>query len=190
MDWKSVQQRLGVTADGVPGPATYTALFRAMGADANVGASLGRAAAQNFPECGITTALRIAHFLAQSAHETGGYRFFVEIWGPTAAQRGYEGRRDLGNTQPGDGVRYKGRGIFQLTGRANYAHYGLADTPEKAADPEIALRIACQYWRERGMAATADADDIRATTRKVNGGTVGLLDRTARLNKAKGILGC
>jgi putative chitinase len=66
----------------------------------------------------VTTPLRQAAFLAQLAHESGQFRFMEEIWGPTPAQRRYEGRRDLGNIQPGDGFRYKGRGPIQITGRA------------------------------------------------------------------------
>jgi putative chitinase len=73
-------------------------------------------------ERGITTPLRQAHFLAQVGHETGELRYIEEI----ASGAAYEGRRDLGNTEPGDGVRFKGRGLIQLTGRANYAKYGLA----------------------------------------------------------------
>lgn len=189
IDWKPIQERLGLMVDGVAGPKTYGALFAGMGAKPDVAAGLGAAAARYMPQYGINTALQVAHFLAQAAHETGCFRFFTEIWGPTPAQRGYEGRTDLGNTQPGDGRRYLGRGIFQLTGRANYTAHGLADTPEKAAEPETAMLVACEYWQARRIGAAADADDVRAVTRKINGGFNGLNARTDMLKKAKGLMG-
>lgn len=139
----------------------------------------------------INTALREAHFWAQAAHETGGFKFMHEIWGPTDAQKRYEGRKDLGNTEPGDGKRYAGRGIFQLTGRANYKKYGeilgidLVGDPDKAADPETSLRIACEYWKSRNINACADKDDVVAVTKKINGGTNGIADRRVCLATAK-----
>src|SRR5690606_26808719 len=75
---------------------------------------------------GIVTALQKAHFLAQVAHESAGFTRTREIWGPTTAQRRYEGRIDLGNVFPGDGSKYRGRGLIQITGRANYGQYSRA----------------------------------------------------------------
>ncbi len=152
---------------------------------------LAKVAPDVLAEYEINTPLREAHFWAQAAHETGGFRFMREIWGPTDAQKRYEGRKDLGNTEPGDGKRYAGRGIFQLTGRANYKKYGeilgvdLVNDPEKAADPEISLRIACEYWKARKINACADQDDIVAVTKKINGGTNGIADRRTCLAVAK-----
>ncbi len=140
----------------------------------------------------ITTRLRLCHFLAQAAHETDGFRTLEEYGGPSYFQR-YEGRQDLGNTQAGDGVRYHGRGIFQLTGRANYRRFGkilginLEGAPERAKEPEISLAVAFAYWSERAINAAADADDIAAVTRLINGGRNGLAERTRYLEKAKGI---
>ena len=193
MDWKPIQSRLGVVADGIAGPKTYAALFRAMGARDNADA-MGKQAARDFALYGLTTPLRIAHFMAQAAHETGGFKWLREIWGPTPAQLRYEGRADLGNTQPGDGKRFMGRGIFQLTGRANYERAGkaigqpLASQPELAERPDIAVTTACDYWQSRGLSALTDQDDVLAVTKKVNGGTNGLADRKVQLAKAKAIL--
>ncbi|MBX9910493.1 MAG: peptidoglycan-binding protein [Beijerinckiaceae bacterium] len=144
------------------------------------------------PSAGMTTRLRICHFLAQAAHETDRFRTLEEYGGPAYFAR-YEGRRDLGNTQSGDGARYHGRGIFQLTGRANYRRFGeaigvdLEREPERAKEAEISLRVALAYWRERGCNAAADADDVVAVTKLINGGRNGLPERTRLLAVAKGI---
>lgn len=133
----------------------------------------------------IDTPLRMAHFWAQASHECAGFKTMFEYWGPTKAQARYEGRKDLGNLTPGDGYLFRGRGIFQLTGRANYAAMSkkigldLVAEPDLAANPETALRIACEYWRTRGLNKLADANDIEAITRKINGGLNGLADRRA-----------
>lgn len=149
----------------------------------------------------INTPLRQAHFFAQLSHESGGFQFAKEIWGPTAAQKRYEGRQDLGNTQPGDGSRYRGRGPMQVTGRANYREFTdwirgrLNDAPDFEAEPQKleefpwALLGAFWYWETRGINRLADADDVVAVTRKINGGTNGLADRKAALKRAKAALG-
>ena len=140
----------------------------------------------------VTTPRRICHFLAQAAHETDGFRTLEEYGGPAYFIR-YEGRRDLGNTQAGDGIRYHGRGIFQLTGRANYRRFGrpigidLEAEPERAKEPETSLRVAFAYWTERAINPAADADDIERVTKLINGGRNGLAERTRYLEKAKGI---
>ncbi|HEY1607423.1 MAG TPA: peptidoglycan-binding protein [Allosphingosinicella sp.] len=137
----------------------------------------------------IDTLLRVAHFLAQVAHESDGFCTTEEY----ASGRAYEGRKDLGNTQPGDGVRFKGRGLIQLTGRHNYDVYGtligvdLIDDPTQAADPATSLLLACEYWNRTagGLSRFADQDDIVRITRAINGGLNGLDDRRAYLAKAK-----
>ena len=147
--------------------------------------ALGQVADDILEEYQINTPLRIAHFWAQASHECAGFKTMHEYWGPTPAQRRYEGRKDLGNTQSGDGKRYMGRGIFQLTGRANYREYGrrlgldLEGKPELAADPVNALRIACEYWKAKGLNRFADANDITTITRRINGGLNGFADRKA-----------
>jgi putative chitinase len=137
-------------------------------------------------EANITTPQRKATFLAQLAHESGQLRYMEEI----ASGAAYEGRRDLGNTQPGDGVRYKGRGPIQLTGRANYRAAGralgidLEGNPSRAKDPDVAFRIAGWYWSSRNLNTYADAGNFREVTRRINGGYNGLADREAYYRRA------
>lgn len=139
----------------------------------------------------IDTPLRQAHFLAQIAHESDGFATLTEY----ASGRAYEGRADLGNTRPGDGVRYKGRGLIQLTGRANYRRMGrrlglgLEAEPRRAADPDIAVRTACAYWQDRQLNIHADRDDLVAITFAVNGGLNGLADRRERLIRGRAAMG-
>jgi putative chitinase len=141
----------------------------------------------------ITTPARAAMFLAQLGHESASLKFFEEIWGPTQAQLGYEGRADLGNTHKGDGKRYKGRGPIQLTGRANYRKYGgllglpLEAHPEMAAKPEVGFRTAALFWHNIGGNAIADAGDFVRLTKRINGGVNGLDDRQRRLAAIKAL---
>ena len=144
---------------------------------------------------GLDTPLRRAHFMAQLHHESGGFRYLREIWGPTVAQKRYEPPSDLakklGNTEPGDGRRYAGRGWIQLTGRANYRHYGallgldLERDPELAAKPAIAMRIAGEYWKAKHLNVLADKDCLECITKKINGGLNGLDDRRKWLDHYK-----
>ncbi|WP_407352918.1 glycoside hydrolase family 19 protein [Luteimonas sp. R10] len=141
-------------------------------------------------EANINTPQRKAMFIAQLAHESGGFHYSEEI----ASGAAYEGRADLGNTQPGDGVRFKGRGYIQLTGRANYEAAGqalgldLVNNPELAAQPENAARVAAWYWGSRDINAAADAGDFRQVTRLINGGYNGLEDRQAYYSRAQAAL--
>ncbi len=135
----------------------------------------------------INTMLRIAHFMGQVTHECAGFRTTEEF----ASGAAYEGRTDLGNTEPGDGKRYKGRGLLQLTGRANYKRVGAAlgldleGSPLLAGDPATSLRIACHYWKDRKINDPADEDDLITVTKRVNGGLRGLDERRIYLKKAK-----
>lgn len=141
---------------------------------------------------GLAARLRICHFLAQAAYETDGFRTLEEYGGAAYFLR-YEGRAVLGNSQAGDGVRYHGRGIFQLTGRANYRRFGrilgidLEADPERAKEPAVSLAVAFAYWKDRELDAAADADDVVAVTRLINGGRNGLAERTRYLARAKTI---
>ncbi|UZQ53978.1 hypothetical protein OOK60_16015 [Trichothermofontia sichuanensis B231] len=149
---------------------------------------------ETFERYQINTRLRMAHFLAQVMHESGGFRWLREIWGPTDAQRGYEGRRDLGNTQPGDGKRFMGRGLIQLTGRANYAAFSkdlgvdFVANPTLVEQPPYAVIVAGWYWDRRKLNTWADLDDLEGVTFRVNGGYNGLEDRRRYLNRAKAVL--
>jgi putative chitinase len=146
----------------------------------------------------INTLLRSAAFLAQLAHESGELRYMEEIWGPTEAQKRYDPpgslAEKLGNTERGDGKRFKGRGPIQITGRFNYDRYGrllgvdLVANPALAATPQIAFSIAGLYWRNNGLNQLADNDDIVTITRRINGGLNGLADRRAYYKRAKEVL--
>lgn len=142
----------------------------------------------------INTPLRMAHFLAQVGHESGRLRYTREVWGPTPAQSRYEGRADLGNTVEGDGRRYMGRGLIQLTGRANYAQMAKAlgadvvAVPQLVEFPDLAALSAAWFWDSRGLNRFADEDDLLTITRRINGGTNGLVDREKLLLAAKRVL--
>ena len=142
-------------------------------------------------DAGIDTPQRAAMFLAQLGHESGGLRHFEEL----ASGRAYEGRRDLGNLQPGDGVRFKGRGPIQLTGRANYAAASkalgidLVNNPELAARPDVGFKVAAWYWSSRGLNQLADQGRFDAITQRINGGQNGAADRHAYLARANAALG-
>jgi putative chitinase len=150
----------------------------------------------------VNSPAREAAFAAQLAHESGQFQFMEEIWGPTDAQRRYEPPEKLatrlGNTEPGDGKRFKGRGPIQITGRANYARFGhllsvdLLAMPERAALPELGFRIAALFWRTKKLNELADqvtADAFKEITRRINGGFNGLADREAFYAVAKTVLG-
>lgn len=192
MDVRKLQTTLGVTADGIAGLGTFGALFRKLGATEDVSAPLAIAANVHFPVYGVMDSpLRLAHFMSQLVHESGSFRYMEEI----ASGQAYEGRADLGNTQPGDGRRFKGRGPIQITGRANYRKFGrkigidIENDPELAAHPSIGLHLALEYWRDRGLNALADADNVEAITRKINGGLTGIEDRKNHLARLKAWLG-
>lgn len=161
---------------------------------------------------GIDTPLRIAHFLAQMAHESMGFRRFEEIWpNPKLDERGvarngnrfqlrYEKmRRNLGNTEPGDGYRFRGRGLVQLTGRYNYTAYGRAigrdltggKNMDAVARLPLAVDVAGWFWTTRRISLNvlADGDHFIRITRSINGGENGREDRRRYLIRAKKVLG-
>lgn len=163
----------------MPDPTHYADLLVAM-AQYGIGATVDRSAA----------------FLAQLFHESGGLRYMEEIADGSA----YEGRRDLGNTEPGDGRRYKGRGPIQLTGRANYRRFGqllgapLEEQPEIASSPDVGYQIAALYWTDRNLNNVMDdtsrssGDRLRAVTLAINGGLNHIHDRRAWLRVCWSVL--
>jgi putative chitinase len=160
------------------------------GAQSAIIDAIGPLLQQTLTQYAIDPSFRAAHFLAQTAHESANFATTVE-YGNAAYFARYDGRVDLGNTQPGDGPRYRGRGLIQITGRANYANIGrrlgidLVDDPDRAAEPATSLGIACEYWTMRNINPFCDQDDELAVTWLVNGGFNGLDDRRALLAKAK-----
>lgn len=146
---------------------------------------------ETFREFDIDNPARETAFLAQVAHESGGFVYTRELWGPTPAQERYEGRADLGNTIPGDGRRFMGRGLIQITGRANYAAVSVAlgvdflNNPVLLEEPIHAARSAGWFWKSRGLSELADKGDFRGITRRINGGYNGLQDRLAYLERAQ-----
>ena len=143
---------------------------------------------------GIVTRLRVAAFIAQVGHESGQLRYVREIWGPTAAQAGYEGRADLGNTVAGDGSKYRGRGLIQITGRANYKACGdalgldLISQPALLELPQYAAMSAAWFWATRRLNTLADQGAFVTITRRINGGLNGQDERQALYDKALKVL--
>ncbi|MBI3562936.1 MAG: chitinase [Gammaproteobacteria bacterium] len=142
-----------------------------------------------FPKYHISTPLRIAHFLAQIGHESMSLRYMEEI----ASGQAYEGRENLGNTEKGDGKRFKGRGFIQLTGRSNYAAYSKytnlnflqSGNEILVARMPYALDVSLWFWEDNEINEIADRDDIGGVTYAVNGGFRGLRDREKYLQRAK-----
>jgi putative chitinase len=133
---------------------------------------------------------RQAAFLAQIGHETVRLSYVREL----ASGKDYEGRKDLGNTQSGDGVKFKGRGLIQITGRNNYLECGLAlgldliNNPMLLEAPYNAAKSAGWFWDKHNLNALADLNMFSQITKIINGGYNGLLDREALYDKAKSIL--
>lgn len=204
------------TVEVAPGPTILTAaIIRKVcpSARADLVAEIAGAGAR-LAAAGITTKLRAAHFLSQIATETGGLRAIeenlnysaarlVKVWPkrfPTlAAARPYANNPEalanhvygsrLGNTQPGDGWRYRGGGMMQTTGRSNYRSAGHEKDPEALRQPGPALDAALHYWSTNGCNALADRDDVTALRARINGGANGLPETRTYLKKAKAALG-
>lgn len=151
---------------------------------------------------GLNAPHRLAHYLGQLAHESGGFRWDREIWGPTAAQARYDTRTDLGNTasRDGDGYLYRGRGPIQITGKSNYRQYrdwcrGLGQaSPDFVAQPDMVLVDPWEglapiwYWDTRSLGRLADGNNLDGITRRINGGSNGIEDRRSRYTRAALVL--
>ena len=142
-----------------------------------------------YPQIGFDRPHRLAQMLPQVIHESGGFRYVSEIWGPTKAQLGYEGRADLGNTETGDGSRFRGRGLIQVTGRANATAFrdwcwgealpapDFAAQPEKMAEAPWSGLTVTWFWHANGLNRLADLGDVENISRRINGGLNGYEDR-------------
>lgn len=228
-DARATQQRLAdagyytYAIDGAFGRRSYAALFSAVARRelGDLGLAIGAACVTELPIAGITTVRTIAHFIAQTATETGGFKALEEnlnysakglkrVWpsrfptdastvgyvmNPIAlANKVYASRLGNGNTASGDGWRYRGRGLIQLTGRSNYAAreaetgISLVANPELASNPATSVRIACLYWTSRDINTPANADNITRVRQLVNGGSHGLAEARIYLSRAKSYL--
>ena len=142
---------------------------------------------QYMNEYEITTLIRIWSYLSQIGHESGQLRYSEEI----ASGKAYEGRKDLGNTEIGDGIWYKGRGLIQITGRFNYEkltnYFGVdfIQEPELLKTPEWAIKSSLWFWRIKGLNEIADTGDFEKLTRRINGGLNGLKDRLEIFERCK-----
>ncbi|HGO6081285.1 TPA: glycoside hydrolase family 19 protein [Burkholderia cenocepacia] len=154
----------------------------------------------------IDSPARQAAFLAQCGHECGRFQWLRELWGPTLAQRAYEPPAtkavELGNTQPGDGFRYRGGGLLQITGRYNFRMMGqkigvdLEGNPDEIAQPSVAAVASAQFWADNGLSAFADASDFLSISRAINFGNPrstatpnGMSDRLALWDSCRAALG-
>jgi len=206
---KEWQASNGLTADGVVGSVTWGKLFGSVDRITDDGAqvkglSLDKLAGHVPPgvleelskiaeSFGITNNLRLAHFLAQCAHESGSWKYRVEL----ASGKAYEGRRDLGNTQPGDGVKFKGRGYIQLTGRVNYDKFSQFIGEDCVAQPELVankypLSSAAYFFNRNKLWTICDQGEtdevVIKVTKRVNGGTNGLADRLKKFKVYRNLL--
>jgi putative chitinase len=175
-----------------------------------------------FAKYDISTPVRQAFFIGQCAHESGNFRILEEnlrysatalmrVWpsrfpnlevanqfagnAEKIANKVYAGRMGNGNEESGEGYAYRGRGLFQLTGKENYANCGsgigvdLVGNPDWLLDPKYAALSAAWFWNKKGLNALADAQDTDTMTKRINGGLIGLDDRKVKIAKAISVLG-
>jgi putative chitinase len=229
IDVMRMQQRLADagfyrrTVDGLLGRRTYSALFSFVASTelGDKGLAIGDGCVAFLPAAAIETEMRLAHFVSQTATETGGFKALEENLSysakrmmavfprrfPTLASTAglvnnprpfalavYSNRLGNGGPATGDGFTFRGRGLIQLTGRANYQARAtetglpLVDRPEIASDPTTSVQVATLFWTSRRINHPADADDVREVRKLVNGGVNGLDEAKAFLARAKRVL--
>jgi predicted chitinase len=174
-----VQQRVQAAMHAAPVPRTTHATAKPAAYKPITGSTLETALHNFAVKMGIT-GIELAAFMGQTAHESNNFKTTKEY----ASGEEYEGRRDLGNTQPGDGPRYKGRGFIQLTGRYNYAKAGkdlgidLINHPELAERPDVAAKVTWWYWKNKVRPNVRNFGDVRQVTKTINPALRGLDQRT------------
>ena len=140
------------------------------------------------PKYGIITIEQVRMFIAQVAHESGQLKYTQEI----ASGKAYEGRKDLGNVNKGDGVKFKGHGCIQITGRFNHEKVGKAlgidaiNNPELLTTPKYAIESACWFWQSNNL--NQFANDIMGCTKRINGGLNGFNERALFWERAKKVI--
>ena len=202
-DWQS---KNGLVSDGIVGDSTWGKLFGTnVEVDANAPLAFISKLKGHIPDAvfsqlpttcaayNIITPLRLAHFMAQCAHESGNFVWTTEL----ATGKAYEGRKDLGNIQPGDGVKFKGRGYIQLTGRANYEKFSKFCGEDCVTNPELVatkypMLSAAYFFQKTKLWDICDqgSDETVVTkvSKRVNGGTNGLEDRKKKFKNFWSIL--
>jgi hypothetical protein len=180
------------SATALPFDPAPTAIAAVVGCSAQAAARYWPVLRSALIECGITQEAAIIAAIATVRVEAPTFEPIDEYGGPTYWAR-YEGREDLGNTEPGDGVRFHGRGFIQLTGRANYRAYGAAlgvpleTQPDLALDPQVAARVFARFFSDHNVAAAAQAGNWTEVRRRVNGGTNGLDHLVALVGALQGL---
>jgi putative chitinase len=203
INWPPIQTKLGVVADGDFGPISYAALLTKIAGHAvPLAASLAAGFVKYASRYQVdANPERLAQFVGQCAHESGGFIYLREIWGPTATQRAYDAPGNHLGNRAGDGFKMRGAGLIEVTGRDNFTRIGtevgldLIGDPDLLNDPDTAVLISLEWWRQNNMNTIADLGDTLMVSRAVNLGNPhstrqpnGYASRVAFTNLARSIL--